>query len=476
MKLRELLFERLLAPTFINDKKTLYLINDLIQKKFGLETYSGSGGMCLLSQVVMTIAATSGIPSQTIANYFQKETTGRVGHTLDDLVKFFGNIEINHAGKLHKLKLTTSKYKSVSDVIKAIKSGQPVTMITAVEHPLYNQLDDLQRDDANDRIEHKGLLIGFAKNKNAKSIDQYKNKTFHALLMVGYDSAYKMLIGRESRDSYGYKGYLRIKEEELNDSFSHFAFISVNVEDVEVTLAPKGVTTPIEEIKKIQDTLKHLSGNLSRIYELGDDPYSITADGQDYKAYCCNKSIYLIIGPKSVWTSPLIAELNKNSKKKYTTKSTLELSNELLDELKKRGLTLFTKDDINPLANVTERLAYLRDRAKLFNNETAVSDKELAKLIASERRNIPRLREKDWISSFVSDKELYPDASTRQYKTRFITVKYNVYQHGESISRNLYAKLVKDRDLFFVQVDIKPGWYQSTYKQVWLVTQELENE
>lgn len=251
MKLSDL-FERLASPVYVNDSKTLYLVNNLIQKEFGLKTYDGSGGMCFLSQFVFSIASATGIKEQTIANVFKKQTDGSTGHSLADLLKFFGNVEIPDGNKIHKLKLSFEKYKNVDEVIAAVKSGIPVTFITSAYHPIYDQINQLDGDsdtryDTNPyprgtearklwakRHKNPGLVTGYVK-KNTPAIDKHPRHIFHALIFVGYDTQYKLLIGRESRHSYGYKGYFKLEVNELKKVFNEFACLAIIVDEVKTT-------------------------------------------------------------------------------------------------------------------------------------------------------------------------------------------------------------------------------------------------
>ena len=254
MKLSDL-FERLASPVYVNDAKTLHLVNNLIQKEFGLKSYEGSGGMCFLSQFIFSIASATGIPEQTIADVFTKKTSGTIGHSLKDLLEFFGNVDIPHGKKIHRLKLSFEKYKNINDVTAAVKSGIPVTFITSSYHPLYNQLNSIDWKDQSKT--HKGLVLGFSKHEpKDKKIEDYQPifQIFHALLFVGYDSAYKMLIGRESRSAYGYKGYFRIYAKELKENFDQFAFLSIIVDAVETIDKPPPKKP--EEKYKIGDKIK----------------------------------------------------------------------------------------------------------------------------------------------------------------------------------------------------------------------------
>ena len=259
MKLSDL-FERLASPVYVNDSKTLYLVNNLIQKEFGLKTYEGSGGMCFLSQFIFSIASATGIKEQTIANVFKKQTAYNVGYTLAELLDFFGNVEIPDGNKIHKLKLSFEKYKNVNEVVAAVKSGIPVTFITSAYHPIYDQINQLDGDrdrryDTNPyrsgsdagklwdaQKKNPGLVTGFVK-KHTPAIDKHPRQTFHALIFVGYDTQYKLLIGRESRHSYGYKGYFKLKTNELKKSFDEFACLAIIVDEVKTTEKPPGKPT-----------------------------------------------------------------------------------------------------------------------------------------------------------------------------------------------------------------------------------------
>ena len=227
--------ERLASPVYINDAKTLHLVNNLIQKEFGLPKYDGSGGMCFLTQFVYSIASATGIDAATISKVFTKQTDYLTGHSLKDLLDFFQSVEIPDGDKVHKLTLSFEKFKNVNDIIKSIKEGIPVTMITHADHPMYDELSDIGFSSENDE-KHPGEVL---KRLGGQHILKYNHKIFHALLLVGYDSKFDLLIGRESRSSYGYKGYFRFKSKNLKPRFNHFVFLSIIVDDIKTMTKPK---------------------------------------------------------------------------------------------------------------------------------------------------------------------------------------------------------------------------------------------
>ena len=53
--------------------------------------------------------------------------------------------------------------------------------------------------------------------------------------MIGYDSHYDLLIGRDNRDYYAYKGYFRIKGKSIQKKFNDFKFLGFYVDDVKIT-------------------------------------------------------------------------------------------------------------------------------------------------------------------------------------------------------------------------------------------------
>lgn len=273
------LFERLASPVYVNDSKTLYLVNNLIQKEFGIKSYEGSGGMCFLSQFIFSIASATGMSSQTIADVFKKQTDYHTGHSLDSLLKFFGNVDIPDGDKIHRLKLSFEKYSSVNEIIKAVKSGIPVTFITSAYHPIYRQFNDLEY--GQDSKKDPGLIYGFTKYKSGnpvtKKVGEWAEKVFHALIFVGYDTQYKLLIGRESRSTYGYKGYFKLRAKELEKSFDQFACLAIIVDSIKTIDKPKprdedDEDKPIQRVNEKKPEERFKIGD-KVLYTLGDNNY-----------------------------------------------------------------------------------------------------------------------------------------------------------------------------------------------------------
>lgn len=252
MKLKEIkiLQERLASFVHVNSDKTLSVISNLVKKEFGLKNPSYVG-VCLFSQFVFTLASQLDIPEQIIADHYDLKNGPRHGHTPAELMDHFEKTEIIYKDKSYKLKIGLEEYQNINDVIKTLQSGQPVVLITGSENTLYDKTTSIEYHNIPD--EHKQYLYGTAKREIDKintgkilhgeiDIDsEYKTKKldkhegYHALLMIGYDSHYDLLIGRDNRDSYAYKGYFRIKGKSMQKKFNDFKFFGFYVDDVKIT-------------------------------------------------------------------------------------------------------------------------------------------------------------------------------------------------------------------------------------------------
>ena len=291
MKLSDL-FERLASPVYVNDSKTLYLVNNLIKKEFGIKSYEDSGGMCFLSQFIFSISSATGIPEQTIADVFKKKTGYSEGHSLADLLDFFGKVDIPEGKKIHRLKLSFEKYSSIEEVVKAVKSGIPVTFITSAYHPLYRHVNDLEY--GQDSKKDPGLVYGFTKDRSGKPVTKkvgdWPEKVFHALIFVGYDSGYKLLIGRESRSTYGYKGYFKLKTKELKDNFDQFACLAIIVDSVETVDKPPHAKP--KERFKIGDKVRYQAFDGDRVGGHGTIKKLLHQDSNDVWGYLVSPKGY----------------------------------------------------------------------------------------------------------------------------------------------------------------------------------------
>lgn len=477
MKLREILME-LYAPVYVNSKKTLYLINNLIEKEFGLDTYEGSGGMCLLSQVVFSIAAASGIPSQTIANYFSKRTDGRVGHSLEDLLEFFQSIEIFHAGRLHKLKLSFKKYKNIERVIADLKKGQPVTFITSADHPLYDQLENVKDDDYQPRIVDKGLLLGFSKDVT-KNAEDWDRQVYHALLFVGYDVKFKQLIGRESRDSYGYKGYFKVLANELKDHFNQFAFLSVVVDDVVSKEAPEGFV----DLPKFKKSLNKAHAGLPEFIgsELEIKFKDETINGK-HAMFVVLKNEYLIAvyQDQKMWFNEDFAKMiHRESEAKFDLKSSFELSTELKTAAAEDSLKLDFPDDqfnlkktLEELRTKAEKLS-IKQLCELKPAKDVISDFEYD-FDAYEKFDVENESHVMWfLTKMIRRQEIFNYSyiqNTKYNNFIFVTVKTQTSRHGSSMDEEQIKKLMNDHDLFFANLKTIRG--KREFKKLWLITEE----
>lgn len=235
MKLIDL-FERLAAQVHENDVKSLYVIASLIEKRFKINNPSG-GGVCLLAQVVMSIAATTGLKPNDIIKQFYNQVGKYLnyeGTTLKQIMDTLQDVIIvDEQKQKYKLKLSMTGYKNADAMLSAVKSGQPVIIVASNSGVFRNALDYIEmfarHDSATGIATLKRFEANLKLNKDPKGSDYYH----HSLLVVGYDSAEKTVILRDIRDSYGYKGYYKVEKAIFDKHWKmiRIAF-SVDVDDM----------------------------------------------------------------------------------------------------------------------------------------------------------------------------------------------------------------------------------------------------
>lgn len=208
MRFIEYLEERRLAGVHVNGP--LSVITDLVQKEFGLKFTNIYGG-CLVTQFIYTLSTIANIPPQDFAAFIDDEYVGSSGTTFEWLFNRFDNTDVQLGDRVYRFNLDLEK-PSIKDAIKLVKTGQPVVAIISAF--LANEFDD-DTHIANGILDSSKAL-SFS-NRLSNSDDHY-----HALLLIGYDERDKMLIFRESRHRYAYKGYIKIREKDVSSENVHF--------------------------------------------------------------------------------------------------------------------------------------------------------------------------------------------------------------------------------------------------------------
>lgn len=247
MKLIDL-FERMTAGVHENEVKSLFVISGLIEKRFGVRNPSG-GGVCLVAQVVMSIAATTGLKPKQIIDQFYAKAGKRLYHegiTLEKILDTLQKVHIkDDEDQEYKLKLSMTGYENTDSMLAAVKSGQPVIIVASNYGAFRNLLDYIEIFKHHDDSTGVGTLKMFRDKMNAAAEPKGSGMYHHALLVLGYDVAEKTVIIRDIRDSYGYKGYYKLERAIFDKHWKliRIAF-SVDVDDM----------SKVKEVKKDGNT------------------------------------------------------------------------------------------------------------------------------------------------------------------------------------------------------------------------------
>jgi hypothetical protein len=214
MKLEEL-FEKLGAYVHVNNEETLAVIAKLVEKEFGPEFKKISLG-CLVAQVVYSMSAIANIKPKDLINAINKsDLRGEFGGvSLENIFKIFEK-PINVGNKTLKFHLSVETPK-IEDVVKEVKSGQPVIFIPSVVLQSYMDTSD------------SGIVV--LPNKDYGNVKD--QSVWHAFLIIGYDKDGYLII-RDMRSVYLYKGYAKVPIKPLKKIPNAYRLISVIVDRVE---------------------------------------------------------------------------------------------------------------------------------------------------------------------------------------------------------------------------------------------------
>lgn len=244
---RGVIMERMTSKHVISRDDITVILNT-IKKEFGLPINTNNQlGLCMLSQVIFSIAATTGLSEDDIGEYVRTISYRTSSSTFNDLgkmVKWFNETPIKIKDKFYQLTLNAHAIKSSQEMMKELKSGQPI--ICAV--PSGGTVDELIEDfgsyqrhkevpkwaldkydkekDMNYEDHDHGKPIGslkkdlsngfiskelWAAKLHASDSDDNKDPyAYHSSLCIGYEAGDKAFLFREPRHTYARNGYYKI--------------------------------------------------------------------------------------------------------------------------------------------------------------------------------------------------------------------------------------------------------------------------
>lgn len=205
------------AYVHVNEEGTLHVIANLVKKRFSVP----SDWSCLYNQFQFAAQSLTGLP---IAKFYSREfrdsQQGHKGHTVQDILIF--------ANKTIRSFLFGAEHiEDIDRAVETIKDGQPVVMIVSSRNPFWSDTSDLWKHECSlPKHCEPGECIRFSGD-----IMEPPDVGYHALLLIGYDSKYDFVIGRESGNDYGYKGYFKIKKSLLAKNKKSAAYLKFTVQD-----------------------------------------------------------------------------------------------------------------------------------------------------------------------------------------------------------------------------------------------------
>lgn len=202
MKLAELLTEWKLAPVHTNKKQSLSVIANLVQRDFAIPTGENS---CLLAQAIFSASAVSGIPADVITNALSvkhaRKYRPELGHTLESIINGFNKAKIQYNGQIYRFNVGVKTYDNIDQAMVDVKRGQPVVAMVATYGPVVGSIVyDLPHKRSQGIIPSKAIDVQHEEQPHV----------YHAVLLIGYDSATEHVIFRDTDPQYSYKGYGKI--------------------------------------------------------------------------------------------------------------------------------------------------------------------------------------------------------------------------------------------------------------------------
>jgi len=223
-----ILSERLTSPHVL-DRKDITVIMNLVTKKFGIPRDIESDiGLCLLSQVVFSIAASADVSDKEIGDYLAKiDHNNRMPRKFNDLgqtIKFFNSTPIQIGEKIIQFTLNAHKITDKAGIIKELKSGQSVicalpsngaitSLMVRMENNGKSVPHFLKNNTKQMKADFKNGIISVDLIKRIEEIGSFNTGMFHTVLIFGYDAATKMFLMRDSRNIYSKNGYFKVAEE-----------------------------------------------------------------------------------------------------------------------------------------------------------------------------------------------------------------------------------------------------------------------
>ena len=255
-----MLFERLAAEVYVKDDQTLHVITDLVKRDFGLN-FEKIGGGCLTTQMIYTMATAAKIEPKVLVDAINKSkvSSGVRGVTLEKLFTVFNGKNILVDDEMLKFKLSVEAYHTLDESIKEVKSGQPIVFIVGNSY-LLRSLNG---------VDKRGNGIADLTPEEVRNSNLGEASSFHAFMLIGYDSKDDLVILRDTRSMYAYKGFVKVSKKTLDENPHAYKMLAIVVDDV---TRKKATEKQLKSFSKY--TKKESSGRSGHDDELDDFGYS----------------------------------------------------------------------------------------------------------------------------------------------------------------------------------------------------------
>lgn len=202
-----------------NADNSLAVIDSLLEHEFGVKTKAK--GSCMIAQAVYSIWAQTGIPIMDLVKHIDKYTARKVdlfGHTIQEVLSAF-HAPIKSGKGYVLINVEAFQYHCVEGVADAILTGTPVIFVFPS-----SSIEVMSNEAA-------AYCDGEVQATVIRGAHEIR---FHALLCIGMvKDKFPFFIMRESRNEYGYKGYMKVNGILLQDYFQNLMVFSLNVTELD---------------------------------------------------------------------------------------------------------------------------------------------------------------------------------------------------------------------------------------------------
>lgn len=182
----------------INSDNTLIWLEKYFEKKFGAFGYNS----CLFTAIARIVIKETGMKDSEFVRTFSKYD--RKPMLLDVILQMVS--KTYKIGKREvEVKVTAFSLPRSQDVIHQLSLGKPAVMVYDSAGPMWREIQRIEMDDNSEGIATPKYTSKYNLHKSME-----KSYGAHAVIVVGYDFPYDLLICRDSASNYSKNGYFKV--------------------------------------------------------------------------------------------------------------------------------------------------------------------------------------------------------------------------------------------------------------------------